>query len=84
MSEELRSRPAPDLLRSACRALDVPPHQAVTFTHSVAGVAAGRAAGLAVIGIGEGDEAEQLAEAGAGHVLPSLRVLLDRRLTENY
>ena len=82
--EELRSRPAPDLLQSACRALDVPPHQAVTFTQSVAGVAAGRAAGLAVIGIGEGDEAEQLAEAGAGHVLPSLRVLLDRRLTENY
>ena len=39
-AEALRSRPAPDLLRSACRALDVQPHEAVTFTHSVAGVAA--------------------------------------------
>ena len=81
--EELRSRPAPDLLRSACRALDVQPHQAVTFTQSVAGVAAGRAAGLAVIGIGEGDEAERLRASGAEQVFPSLRVLLDRRLTGN-
>ena len=78
-----RSRPAPDLLRSACRALDVQPHEAVTFTQSVAGVAAGRAAGLAVIGIGEGDEAERLRASGAEQVFPSLRVLLDRRLTEN-
>jgi beta-phosphoglucomutase-like phosphatase (HAD superfamily) len=82
-AEALRSRPAPDLLRSACRALDVEPLETVTFTHSVAGVAAGQAGGLAVIGIGEGEEAERLRAAGAEHVLPSLRVLLDRRLTEN-
>ena len=44
----------PDLLLAACRRLDVPPHLAVMFTHRPAGVAAGRAAGMRVIGIGAG------------------------------
>ena len=45
-AEGLRARPAPDLLLVACRRLGVRPEEAVTFTHSAAGVAAGHAAGL--------------------------------------
>ena len=79
-AEGLRSRPAPDLLLSICRRLDVPPEHAVTFTHSPAGVAAGHAAGLAVVGVGDGAHAELLAGFGAERVVPSLHSLLDARL----
>jgi HAD superfamily hydrolase (TIGR01509 family) len=82
-AEGLRSRPAPDLLLVACRRLGVRPNETVTFTHSAAGVAAGHAAGLAVIGIGEGAQEELLRGFGAEQVHPSLRVLLDRRLAES-
>jgi beta-phosphoglucomutase-like phosphatase (HAD superfamily) len=79
-AEGLRSRPAPDLLLVGCGRLDVRPEQAVTFTHSPAGIAAGHSAGLAVIGIGDGKEGERLRDFGAERVVPSLAVLLDRRL----
>ena len=78
--EHLRSRPAPDLLLAACRRLGVRPDETVTFTHSPAGVAAGRAAGLAVVGIGAGATAELLRGFGAELVVASLSSLLDRRL----
>jgi len=45
----LRPRPAPDLLLAACERLGARPEATVTFTHSAAGAAAGRAAGLTVI-----------------------------------
>jgi HAD superfamily hydrolase (TIGR01509 family) len=79
----LRSRPAPDLLLVACRRLGVRPDETVTLTHSAAGVAAGHAAGLAVIGIGEGAQGELLRGFGAEQVYPSLRVMLDRRLADS-
>ena len=64
-SEGIRTPPAPDLLLAACRRLDVPPDTAVTFTHNPAGVAAGQAAGLTVIGVGEGQDEELLRGFGA-------------------
>ena len=79
-SESLRSRPAPDLLFEACRRLGVHPEQTVTLTHSAAGVAAGHAADMTVIGVGEGEQGELLAGFGADQVVPSLRALLDPRL----
>jgi HAD superfamily hydrolase (TIGR01509 family) len=79
--EGLRSRPAPDALVSMCRRLDVLPEEAVTFTHSPAGVAAGHAAGLQVIGVGTGAREELLRGFGAEHVVPALGSLLDRRLS---
>jgi HAD superfamily hydrolase (TIGR01509 family) len=82
-AEELRAPPAPDLLLAACRRLGVKPSDAVTFTHSGAGVAAGRQAGMTVIGVGEGRQAELLRSFGADEVVLSLRALLDRRLTES-
>ena len=82
-AEGLRARPAPDLLLAACRQLGVQPEEAVTFTHSAAGVAAGHTAGLAVIGVGEGAQGELLLGFGAERVVPSVSVLLDPRLSEN-
>lgn len=79
-SEGLRPRPAPDTLLAACRRLDVDPARAVTFTESTAGVAAGRAAGLDVVGVGAEPARALLERAGAGVVVPSVEVLLDARL----
>ena len=81
-ADGLRSRPAPDLLLAACGRLDVRPAEAVTLTHSAAGVAAGHAGGLAVIGIADGEQAELLHGFGAERVVASLTDLLDARLRE--
>lgn len=80
----LRSRPAPDVLLAACRDLGVAPENAVTFTHSAAGVAAGHAAGMAVIGVGSGAQGVLLSGFGAEQVVSGLNVLLDRRLVDGF
>jgi HAD superfamily hydrolase (TIGR01509 family) len=80
--EELRTRPAPDQLLAACRRLGVRPEEAVTLTHSPAGVAAGNAAGITVVGVADGAQAAALQAFGAERVVSSLEALLDRRLTE--
>jgi HAD superfamily hydrolase (TIGR01509 family) len=76
----LRSRPAPDILLTACGLLDVQPEEAVTLTHSPDGVAAGHAAGLDVIGVGDDATRELLEGFGAERTVPSLAALLDPRL----
>ena len=76
----LRSRPAPDVLVAVCAELGVEPAAAVTFTHSAAGVAAGHAAGLGVVGVGDEVTLERLRGFGAERFVPSLSTLLDRRL----
>ena len=70
------------MLLAACRHLGVRPAEAVTLTHSAAGIAAGHAAGLAVIGVGDAAQAEVLQGFGAERVVPSLTALLDARLRE--
>ena len=75
--EGARTPPAPDLLLAACRRLGVPPGLAVTFTHRPAGVAAGRAAGMRVVGVGAGADGELLRGFGADVVVGSLREQLD-------
>ena len=42
----------------------------MTLTHSAAGVVAGHAAGLAVVAVGVGDDAEMLSGLGAHGVVP--------------
>jgi HAD superfamily hydrolase (TIGR01509 family) len=80
-AEGLRSRPAPDLLLAACRRLGVEPAEATCFVHSPDGVAAGRTAGMDVVGVGLDEAArDRLRGFGAGQVVPSLATLLDRRL----
>jgi HAD superfamily hydrolase (TIGR01509 family) len=76
-TEAARTPPAPDLLLAACRRLDIRPELAVTFTHRPAGVAAGRAAGMHVIGVGEGRDEALRRGLGADVVVPSLDALLD-------
>ncbi len=78
-AEDLRARPAPDLLLAGCRELGVSPEDAVTLTHTVAGVVAGHAAGLDVIVVADGADAELLHGFG-DRVVPSLDALLDARL----
>jgi HAD superfamily hydrolase (TIGR01509 family) len=79
-AEGLRARPAPDLLLAACRRLGVEPGDAVTLTHTPAGVVAGRTAGLHVIGVGGATQAEALHGFGAELVVAELEDLLDPRL----
>lgn len=74
--ERLRSRPAPGVLLAACRHLGVEPSDAVTFTRTPAGIAAGHNAGLVVVGIAGGRQAELLSGLGADRVVPSLGTLL--------
>jgi HAD superfamily hydrolase (TIGR01509 family) len=76
----LRSRPAPDLLLTACAELGVPPEHTVSLTHSGAGVVAARSVGMPVVGVASGAEAEALQAYGAHAVVPALESLLDRSL----
>lgn len=78
--QQLRPRPSPDLLLSACAELGVEAPTVTALTHSGAGVVAALHAGMHVIGIGGGALAEQLASFGAPTVVPSLAALLDPRL----
>lgn len=79
-TEALHSRPAPDLLLTACRRLDVGADAAVTFTNAAAGVVAGQRAGALTIGVGDADQCETLRAFGAEQVTPALVALLDPRL----
>ena len=79
--ENIRTAPSPELLLAACRHLDVRPQDAVTFTHSASGVVAGLAAGMTVVGVGQGSAAGLLCDYGAQRVIPSLSTLLGSSLT---
>jgi beta-phosphoglucomutase-like phosphatase (HAD superfamily) len=78
--EQLRARPAPDVLLAACRRFELEPRRVVTLTQSPAGVSAGIAAGLEVIAVAEGAHADVLRDSGAERVVPSVAFLLDRQL----
>jgi beta-phosphoglucomutase-like phosphatase (HAD superfamily) len=78
-AEGLLSRPAPDLLIAACRRVGVGPDEAVSFTHTPAGVAGARAAAVTVIGVADQADAELLRGYGAERVVSSLGQLLDSR-----
>jgi beta-phosphoglucomutase-like phosphatase (HAD superfamily) len=77
----LRSRPAPDLVMRGCELLRVDPADAVSFAHTVDGVAAAQAAGVRVVGVSaEARERERLLAFGAEAVTAGLAGLLDRRV----
>jgi len=72
-----RGKPAPDLFLHAAARLGAAPAACLVIEDSLAGVTAGRAAGMAVIGFTGGghcgpDHGEALLEAGAGRVVPSM------------
>jgi beta-phosphoglucomutase-like phosphatase (HAD superfamily) len=74
--EGLRSPPASDVVLAACRHLGVDPAETVSFTHSPAGVVAGLAAGVAVVGVGAAAEGQLLRDYGAERVVASVGDLL--------
>ena len=76
--EHLKGKPAPDFFMAGARALGVTPGQAAVFEDALAGVAAGRAGGLAcVVGVDRSGQAEQLREHGADFVVSDLAELID-------
>lgn len=70
----LRGKPAPDMFREAARRLEVEPSRAVLLEDALAGVEAGRAAGLGrVIGVSRAVRPELLRQAGAHAVISELK-----------
>ena len=70
--EFLRGKPDPEMFLEAASLLGVRAASVVVVEDAVAGVLAGRAAGMEVIGVARGDDAELLADAGADLVVTSL------------
>jgi HAD superfamily hydrolase (TIGR01509 family) len=76
-------KPAPDVFLHAARQMGVPPERAVVVEDSIAGVTAGAAAGMTVIGFTGGshivdpDHGDKLRAVGAGHVVEVMDALPD-------
>lgn len=78
--EHLAPRPAPDILFAAARRLGLEPRQVAIFETAPAGIAAARAAGFGfVVGVGRGDQAQALRNAGADLVVAALEELFEER-----
>ena len=67
-----RGKPAPDLFLHAARCMGVTPEACVVVEDSPAGVAAGVAAGMRVLGFAAHTPAERLREAGAHQVFSAM------------
>lgn len=77
--EHLAGKPAPDTFLAGARALGVEPGHAVVFEDALAGVAAGRAGGFAlVVGVDRTDQRDALLEHGADVVVDDLAELLEQ------
>lgn len=79
-AEVVRGKPAPDLFLYAAARLGVAPSRALVVEDSLAGVAAGKAAGMTVFGFTGGSRcrqghAERLATAGAERVFAEMSEL---------
>ncbi len=74
----LAGKPAPDMFLAAAETLGLAPAEAAVFEDALAGVAAGRAGGFAVVvGVDRGHQAEALRDNGADVVVTDLSELLD-------
>ncbi len=75
--EKLKGKPAPDMFLAAARALGMEPEQCAVFEDALAGVAAGRAGGFAlVVGVDRAGQAQALRGSGADVVVSDLADLL--------
>jgi beta-phosphoglucomutase-like phosphatase (HAD superfamily) len=77
-----RGKPAPDLFLHAAAAMHADPSRCVVIEDSPPGVAAGRAAGMRVIGFTGASHSgpalvDTLRDAGAHRIAPSAEALLD-------
>ncbi|ADG89585.1 beta-phosphoglucomutase family hydrolase [Thermobispora bispora] len=74
----LAGKPAPDMYLAAAEALGLTPGEAAVFEDAIAGVAAGRAGGFAlVVGVDRAGQAAALREHGADLVVTDLAELLE-------
>ncbi|MEU8060953.1 beta-phosphoglucomutase family hydrolase [Microbispora bryophytorum] len=74
----LAGKPAPDMFLAAAETLGLAPAEAAVFEDALAGVAAGRAGGFAVVvGVDRGHQAQALRDKGADMVVTDLSELLD-------
>lgn len=81
-SEQLRRKPAPDMLLAACRHLGVISERTVVFETTLDGVEAGRAGKFEmVIAVDQHREVPWLEAHGADLVVTDLGELLERQLT---
>jgi len=79
--ERLEVKPAPDSLLAACRLLGVGPASVAIFETTLAGIDAGRAAGVhRVIGVDRTGRAAALVQEGADRVVSDLGELIDPAL----
>ena len=69
----VRGKPAPDIYRLAGERLGCAPGESVVFEDSLAGVEAGRAAGMTVLGLATSYPTPLLLEAGAEWVMTDYR-----------
>ena len=82
-ADVVEGKPSPDLFLHAARAMGVKPENCLVIEDSVAGVVAGRAAGMTVFGfVGAShfaalDEGAQLTAAGAELLFDSMAILPD-------
>jgi beta-phosphoglucomutase-like phosphatase (HAD superfamily) len=83
-TEHLLPKPAPDTLLAASQGLDVDPAHAAVFETSPAGVQAARSGAFEfAVGVGRGDQAAHLRNAGADIVVPDLADLITGRLDDS-
>jgi beta-phosphoglucomutase-like phosphatase (HAD superfamily) len=76
-----RGKPEPDIYLHAARALGVEPGEVLVLEDTAPGVAAGRAAGMTVVGLCAGlhcgpGHGERLRSAGADHIADSYSEVL--------
>jgi beta-phosphoglucomutase-like phosphatase (HAD superfamily) len=82
LTENLRRKPAPDMLLSACRHLRVEPGQVAVYETARDGVAAGREGGFAlVVAVDQEGDAAALRAGGADLVVTDLGEILERGLS---
>jgi beta-phosphoglucomutase len=70
-----RGKPDPRIFTLAAERMEVSPSSALVVEDAVAGAQAAKAAGMKCLGIGKGNRAEVLIEAGADHVVEDFRCL---------
>jgi beta-phosphoglucomutase-like phosphatase (HAD superfamily) len=81
-SEQLRRKPAPDMLLAACRQLGVSPERTAVFETTLDGVEAGRVGKFEmVVAVDQHREARGLEAHGADLVVTDLGELLERQLS---
>lgn len=74
-SDVAEGKPDPGIYRIACQRLGVTPGKLLAFEDAVSGVLAARGAGIQCIGVGQGEHAHKLRQAGAADIIENFEAL---------